>query len=159
MQDLNMEQKKTIHNFIKKKTSFKISEIFITSFLKKGKKTKAELLWFKILKTLKEKKVKKTYSSIYKAIYKISPLVDLRSLRRGRTVYQVPTPLRNKKRIALGIKWLVEDSLKDEKKKFHTNLSSKILEAEKGLGRLVEKRKAWHKTARSKMLYLRYRWF
>ena len=154
-----MEQKKIIHSFIKKKNSFKISEVFVQSFLKKGKKTKAELLWFKVLVALKKKKVKNIYNSIYKAIYKISPFVDLRSLRRGRTIYQVPVPLRNKKRISLGIKWLIEDCVKNEKRAFHENLASKILEAENGLGNLVEKRKAWHKTARSKMLYLRYRWF
>lgn len=160
MHDQNMEQKKIILKYNKKKSPFKISAIFTQSFLKKGKKTKATALWLNVLKTLKKKDNKRNpYISIFKALLKISPLVDLRSLRRGRTTYQIPVPVRNQRRFAMGIKWLIEESLKGKKTSFPETLAIKILEAEKGEGNLVEQKKTWHKSARSKMLYLRYRWF
>jgi small subunit ribosomal protein S7 len=155
-----MEQKKIILKYNKKKSPFRISAIFKQSFLKKGKKTKAEALWLNVLKKLKRKDQKKNpYTSIFKALLKISPLIDLRSLRRGRTTYQIPVPIRNKRRFALGVKWLIEESLKEKKSSFLEALVVKILEAEKGQGNLIEQKRTWHKTARSKMLYLRYRWF
>ena len=137
-----------------------MGQLFIKSFLKSGKKSKAERLWISLLKNLKkEKKERNPYHSIFKALIKTSPLTDLRSLRIGRTTYQIPVPLRFKKRLGLGCKWLIEEAVKEKNLKLDESLVLKIKEAEAGHGGAIAKKEVWHKTARSKIRYLRFRWF
>ena len=76
-----------------------------------------------------------------KAIRNISPRVQLKAKRIGGATYQVPTLLNKYKATNIAIKWVVEFSQKRSGKGMSLKLANELLEAAKGLGNSVKKKK------------------
>lgn len=85
---------------------------FINHLMYDGKKEKAEKIFLNTLKILKLKENKDGILIFLKALEKCKPLVDIRFVRRGGASYQIPVPLKEKRSISLGIKWLLDSARK-----------------------------------------------
>jgi small subunit ribosomal protein S7 len=104
----------------------------------------------------------KTFES---ALENIQPVVEVKSRRVGGSTYQVPVEIRPGRRVALGIRWLVdaagqrgEKIIKRKIKTMALHLANEILDAKQGRGSAVKKREDVTKMAKANQAFAHYRW-
>ena len=80
---------------------------FMNHVMVSGKKSVAERIVYGALEIV-EKKLNKDPIEIFdEALEAVAPLVEVKSRRVGGATYQVPVEVRQSRRIALAIRWLV----------------------------------------------------
>lgn len=133
---------------------------FINRVMKSGKKRTAESLVYKALDIVKEKgedpiKVFET------AINTVGPKMEVRSRRVGGASYQVPTEVRGDRRVALGIRWIIQFANKRSNREFKTfaqKLAVELMDAAKGQGEAIKKRDAVHRMADANRAFAHFKW-
>ena len=75
------------------------------------------------------------------------PVVEVRSRRVGGATFQIPSEIRPKRRMHLGMKWLIEYSRKRGEKTMMERLAGEIQAAAKGEGAAVKKKEDTHRMA------------
>lgn len=131
---------------------------FINHLMKKGKKLKAEKIFFRSLQILQEKEKKNAFSFFLKALQNSIPIVEVRSIRRGGASYQIPVPLYEDRAISLAMKWILE-SAKKKGKSTEVSLSQTLLDASKNIGECIKKKEALHAIALKNRSLGHFRWF
>ena len=101
---------------------------------------------------------------LYTAIENVKPPLELRSVRKGGTTYQVPAIVGQKKQERLAIKWIIESARKRKNKNkkgdtFSESLVCEILEAFNKTGQPRQKRDEMLKIAQYNRAYTLYRWW
>ena len=85
--------------------SFKVAKL-INYVMERGKKDTARKIVYKVMEELK--KDGDPVVILEEALEKASPSVEVRSRRVGGANYQVPREVRPERRLALGMRWIVE---------------------------------------------------
>lgn len=102
-------KKQNLIGFYKKKTSklfFRSKLIKIVNrFLSRGLKIKAVNFLSKSLMYLKREIKSCPLVLIYQTLRKIMPLVELKNVKRGSTVYQTPSPLSKSRQLFFAISY------------------------------------------------------
>ncbi len=93
-----------------------------------------------------------------KALENVTPLVEVKSRRVGGSTYQVPVEIRENRRIALAMRWLVEYAGQRSQKGMMMRLAQEILDAIAGRGGAVKKRDDVHRMAKANQAFAHYRW-
>jgi small subunit ribosomal protein S7 len=122
---------------------------FINYIMRRGKKTVAEKIVYGAFDIIKEQTKQDPRHVFFKALKKISPLVEVRGRRVGGANYQIPYQVRGERRFALGCRWLIEAAKGIKGKPMHIKLAAEILEAVKGEGAAVKKREDVHRMAQA----------
>lgn len=135
-----------------------ITRKFVNHLMKSGKKEKAEKIFLGSLNFIYQKEKKEGITVFLKALDNSKPLVEVRSVRRGGATYQVPIPLKEKRSLSLGMKWLIDASRK-KSGPVALNLSSTLIEASKNQGDCVKKKDALHIIALKNRSFTHFRWF
>ena len=92
------------------------------------------------------------------ALDNVMPTVEVRSRRVGGSTYQVPVEVRSKRRLALGMRWLVEFAKERNEKAMAARLASEILDAIENRGGAVKKREDVHRMAKANQAFAHFRW-
>ncbi|MGB6976342.1 MAG: 30S ribosomal protein S7 [Gammaproteobacteria bacterium] len=99
------------------------------------------------------------------ALENVQPVVEVKSRRVGGSTYQVPVEIRPGRRVALGLRWLVEAAdqrgekvVERSKKTMALHLANEILDAKQGRGSAVKKREDVTKMAKANQAFAHYRW-
>lgn len=135
-----------------------ITRKFVNHLMKSGKKEKAEIIFLESLNFIYKKEKKEGMTVFLKALENSKPLVEVRSVRRGGATYQVPIPLKEKRSLSLGMKWLIEASRKKSGPLVYS-LSSTFIEASRNQGECVKKKDALHMVALKNRSFTHFRWF
>lgn len=93
-----------------------------------------------------------------KALDNVTPFVEVKSRRVGGSTYQVPVEIRDTRRRALAMRWLVENASSRNEKGMMIRLAREILDAISGRGGAVKKREDVHRMAKANQAYAHYRW-
>ncbi|MBS0349695.1 MAG: 30S ribosomal protein S7 [Proteobacteria bacterium] len=93
-----------------------------------------------------------------KALDNVTPLVEVKSRRVGGSTYQVPVEIRETRRVALAMRWLVEFAGQRSQKGMMMRLAQEILDAIGGRGGAVKKRDDVHRMAKANQAFAHYRW-
>lgn len=93
-----------------------------------------------------------------KALENVMPFVEVKSRRVGGSTYQVPVEIRETRRKALAMRWLVEYSSSRSEKGMVIRLAREILDALAGRGGAVKKREDVHRMAKANQAFAHYRW-
>lgn len=134
-------------------------EKFINSIMWSGKKTIARSAVYDALELVKEKeKVEDPMEVFESAIKNAGPLVEVRSRRIGGANYQVPREVRNERRIALAMRWIIESARSRKGMKIAEALADEFIQASKGEGNAVKKKKDTHKMAESNKAFAHFAW-
>ncbi len=130
---------------------------FINCMMKQGKKAVAEKALYDAF-LIAEEKVKKGALEIFReALDNVKPSVEVRSRRVGGATYQVPTEVREVRRQALAIKWLINAARSRNEKTIREKLAGELMEAASGRGSAVKKREDTHKMAEANRAFSHYR--
>src|ERR1700679_3157344 len=79
----------------------------INTMMYSGKKSAAEAIAYDALDIIKIKTSADPLKFFHDALNNIKPSVEVRSRRVGGATYQVPTEVREERRLALALRWLI----------------------------------------------------
>ncbi len=131
---------------------------FMNNLMLDGKKSIAEKIVYGAFDLMLEKSGQDPLQTFRSAIDNVKPSVEVRSRRVGGATYQVPVEVRNDRRQALAIRWLVALARKRSENTMTERLSGELLDAANNRGASVKKREDTHKMADANKAFAHYRW-
>jgi small subunit ribosomal protein S7 len=131
---------------------------FMNSIMKQGKKSVAERIVYGALDTVQAKAKSNPLQLFHQALENVMPAVEVRSRRVGGATYQVPVEVRNERRQALAIRWLITAARNRNENTMEERLSGELLDAANNRGTAVKKREDTHKMAEANRAFSHYRW-
>jgi small subunit ribosomal protein S7 len=140
------------------KFNSKLVTKFIKSIMSDGKRSTAEKIVYSSLDLVKEKTQENPLDVFEKAMENVMPQVEVKSRRVGGSTYQVPTEIRQTRRQALAMRWLIAYSKKRSEKSMAQKLASEFVDAFNNRGASVKKREDTHKMADANKAFAHYRW-
>jgi small subunit ribosomal protein S7 len=124
-----------------------------------GKKSIAESIVYKALVTLEEKVEEKNGVEIFdEAVKNVKPQLEVKSRRVGGSTYQIPVEVRDSRRLALAIRWIIDAARKRNEKSMEECLTSELLDAFNNRGAAVKKKEDTHKMADANKAFAHYMW-
>ncbi|MGN6647427.1 MAG: 30S ribosomal protein S7 [Cytophaga sp.] len=130
---------------------------FVNSLMYDGKKSTAYSIFYDAV-ALVEKKTSESGLEVWrKALNNVSPQVEVRSRRVGGSTFQVPTEVRPERKMALGMKWLINYARSRGEKTMTDKLAGEIISASKGEGAAVKKRDDVHRMAEANKAFSHFR--
>ena len=123
-----------------------------------GKKSTAEGIVYGAIEVLENRTKKPGIEALEQAIRNATPMIEVRPRRVGGATYQVPMEIREDRRLALALRWLIQNSRKRSGKSMVDRLSSELFDAHNNQGNTVKKREDTHKMAEANRAFAHYRW-
>ena len=123
-----------------------------------GKKSTAEGILYGAFTIIEERYKQEPLEVFKKALDQVKPRVEVKSRRVGGATYLVPVEVRNDRRTALAMRWLVSYSRRRGEKSMVERLAAELVEAAQGRGAAVKKREDTHKMAEANKAFAHYRW-
>jgi len=131
---------------------------FINSLMHEGKKSTAERIFYGAMDVI-EKKVGQDGLSVLKtALNNVKPILEVKSRRVGGATYQVPVEVRQDRRTALALRWIISYSRSRPDHTMAERLAAEVIAASKNEGGAVKKREDTHKMAEANKAFAHYRW-
>jgi small subunit ribosomal protein S7 len=131
---------------------------FMNSIMHDGKKSVAEAIVYGAFDII-ESKLKSEPLPVFKqALENVAPAIEVRSRRVGGATYQVPVEVRNERRQALAIRWIINAARDRNDKTMVDRLSSELIDASNNRGAAVKKREDTHRMAEANRAFSHYRW-
>jgi small subunit ribosomal protein S7 len=131
---------------------------FMNSVMYEGKKSVAETIVYGAFDII-ESKTKQSPVEVFKsALENVAPAIEVRSRRVGGATYQVPVEVRNERRQALAIRWIISAARGRNDKTMVDRLSAELMDAANNRGNAVKKREDTHRMAEANRAFAHYRW-
>jgi small subunit ribosomal protein S7 len=135
-----------------------VLEKFITRMMVQGKKNTATHIIYSALDLVTKKVGKDAIEVFQKAIDNVKPVVEVKSRRVGGATLQVPVEIREERRDALGMRWLISFSRGRKGRSMAERLSAELIDAFNNTGSAVKKKEDTHKMAEANKAFAHYRW-
>ena len=81
---------------------------FVNNLMLDGKKSTAFRVFYDAMDLIKERTKQDEYQIWKKALNNAMPQVEVRSRRIGGATFQIPTEIRAKRKVSIGMKWLIK---------------------------------------------------
>ena len=131
---------------------------FINTMMYDGKKSLNERVFYGSLDLVAERAKEDALGIFKRALDQVKPLVEVRSRRVGGATYQVPVEVRPQRRVALGMRWLVQHARARPEKSMVERLAGELLDAANGRGGAIKKKEDTHRMAEANKAFAHYRW-
>ena len=129
----------------------------INSLMYDGKKTIAEKIVYDAIDKIKSKSKDEPITVFNQAISNIKPTVEVRSRRIGGATFQIPHPVREDRRISLGMKWMISAARNRNEKTMEAKLSAELIAAYKEEGSAYKKKQDTHRMAEANKAFSHFR--
>src|SRR6478672_12435062 len=120
---------------------------FMNTIMAEGKKSLAERVFYGALDLIQQRTKEEPLKIFKKALDNVKPVVEVKSRRVGGATYQVPVEVRQDRRTALAMRWLIDYSKTRGEKTMMEKLAGEIMDAASNRGNAVKKREDTHKMA------------
>lgn len=131
---------------------------FVNNIMIQGKKNTARRLVYEALDIVGKKTEQDPLEIFRKAMQNAAPSIEIRPRRVGGATYQVPVEVRNERRQALAIRWLITAARGRNDKTMIDRLSAELIDASNNRGNAVKKREDTHRMAEANRAFSHYRW-
>ena len=131
---------------------------FITRMMLDGKKSISAAILYEALESLKGKTDKAELDVFLQALDNVKPVVEVKSRRVGGATYQVPVEIRESRRDALAMRWLISAARARSGKSLGQKLGAEFLDAYNNTGTAFKKKEDTHKMAEANKAFAHYRW-
>ena len=131
---------------------------FMNSIMHAGKKSVAETIVYGAFDVIEGKTKQNPVTVFEQALENVMPTIEVRSRRVGGATYQVPVEVRQDRRQALGIRWLITAARDRNEKTMTERLSAELMDAANNRGNAVKKREDTHRMAEANRAFAHYRW-
>lgn len=126
--------------------------------LKEGKKSLAQKILYQAMEVIQERTSMDPLNIIEKAVYNVTPLVEVKSKRVGGSTYQVPLEVRTYRGINLALRWIVQFAKQRPGKNMHAKLANEMIDAANQTGASIRKKEETHKMAEANKAFAHFRW-
>ncbi len=130
----------------------------INKIMVDGKKGVAQGILYDAFDLIEAKTNKQPMEVFEQALGNVMPLLELKARRVGGSNYQVPIEVSQERRLALGLRWIVNYARLRNEKTMEQRLANEIMDAANGTGAAVRKREDIHKMAEANKMFAHYRW-
>jgi len=110
------------------------------------------------LELVKEKAQKDALEVFLKAIENVKPVVEVKSRRVGGSTYQVPIEVRESRREALAMRWIIAAARNRSGKSMVEKLGAELLDAFNSTGTAFKKKEDTHRMAEANKAFSHYKW-
>ena len=131
---------------------------FINSLMRDGKKCLAESIFYKALDIIQDKTKGDPLTVFKQAVANVKPMLEVKSRRVGGSTYQIPVDVRQSRRTALAIRWLINFSRQRKGQAFYKSLATELMDAANKKGSAVKKKEDTHRMAEANKAFAHYRW-
>jgi small subunit ribosomal protein S7 len=131
---------------------------FMNSIMYEGKKSVAEAIVYGAFESIRVKMKSDPLPVFRQALENVAPAIEVRSRRVGGATYQVPVEVRNERRQALAIRWIIIAARARNDKTMEDRLSAELMDAANSRGNAVKKREDTHRMAEANRAFSHYRW-
>ena len=132
---------------------------FINCMMFDGKKSISESIVYGALEQVEEKIEGKTGIEIFNAsINNVQPMLEVKSRRVGGSTYQIPVEVRDERRLALAIRWIINAARSRGGKSMEGNLAAELHDAFNARGSAVKKKEDTHRMADANKAFAHYMW-
>ena len=131
---------------------------FINAMMTRGKRSTATRTLYEAFDVI-EKRLKRDPLEVFlKAVENAKPLLEVKSRRVGGSTYQVPIEVRESRRDALAIRWLIQYAKQRRGRAMTAGLSAELMDAFNETGAAVKKKEDTHRMAEANKAFAHYRW-
>ncbi|MFK8103325.1 MAG: 30S ribosomal protein S7 [Saprospiraceae bacterium] len=130
---------------------------FVNNLMLDGKKSVAFDTFYRAMDIVKERTGEEEHAIWKKGLNNVIPAVEVRSRRIGGSTFQIPTEIRAKRKISIGMKWMIKFSRARSGKGMAEKLAAEIIAASKGEGAAVKRKEDTHKMAESNRAFAHFR--
>ncbi|TKB08769.1 30S ribosomal protein S7 [Desulforhopalus sp. IMCC35007] len=132
---------------------------FTNGLMERGKKSLAQRIFYDAMDIVEEKVKDEDPLTIFEeAMEKVRPRVEVKSRRVGGATYQVPMEVRQSRRNALAIRWIISFARSRSGKSMSEKLAAEMMDAYNNRGAAVKKRDDTHRMAEANKAFAHYRW-
>lgn len=131
---------------------------FVNRMMWQGKRSVAMRIIHSALSQIQAKSEKEPLEVFIKAIDNVKPIVEVKSRRVGGATYQVPVEIREARREALGMRWVINAARSRNGHGMDERLASELLDAFNSTGTAFKKKEDTHKMAEANKAFTHYRW-
>ncbi|HEY6221180.1 MAG TPA: 30S ribosomal protein S7 [Candidatus Eisenbacteria bacterium] len=131
---------------------------FVNCLMMAGKKSTAERIFYGAMDIIEKKIGQDGLTTLKAAMTNVKPVLEVKSRRVGGATYQVPVEVRQDRRTALALRWLIQYSRSRPDHTMAERLAAEVIAASKNEGGAVKKREDTHKMAEANKAFAHYRW-
>lgn len=131
---------------------------FVNNLMLDGKKSVAFKIFYDALDIVNEKVEEEDCLDVWKkALTNVTPGVEVRSRRIGGATFQIPQPIRDDRKVSMGMKWLIGFSRKRNEKTMAQKLAGEIVAGYKEEGAAYKKKEDTHRMADANKAFSHFR--
>ena len=130
---------------------------FVNNLMWEGKKSTAYTLFYNALDLVKARTSEDELAMWKKALNNVMPQVEVRSRRIGGATFQIPTEIRAKRKISIGMKWMISFARKRSGKGMAEKLAAEIIAAGKNEGAAVKRKEDTHRMAEANRAFAHFK--
>ena len=131
---------------------------FVNNLMLDGRKNTAFKVFYDAMDSISEKITDESSIQVFeKSLENVMPNVEVRSRRIGGATFQIPHPVREDRRVSLGMKWMIGFARKRNEKTMQQKLAAEILAAYKEEGSAFKKKQDTHKMAEANKAFSHFR--
>jgi small subunit ribosomal protein S7 len=132
---------------------------FVARMMEQGKKTVSYGSIYSALAIISEKVSGKDPVEVFqKALENVKPVVEVKSRRVGGATLQVPVEIREERRDALAMRWVIGFSRGRHGRSMGEKLAAELIDAYNNTGSSIKKKEDTHKMAEANKAFAHYRW-
>ena len=131
---------------------------FVNRMMWEGKRSLGLRIVHDALDILQSKTEKEPLEVFLKALDNVKPVIEVKSRRVGGATYQVPVEIRETRREALGMRWIINAARSRSGKGMGDRLAAELLDAYNNTGTAFKKKEDTHKMAEANKAFAHYRW-
>ena len=131
---------------------------FVNVVMRAGKKTMAQGILYDALDIIKDKTQDDPMKVFKRAIENVKPSVEVKSRRVGGSTYQVPVEVNPGRRLALSIRWIIQNASSRGEKSMKQKLAGEFMDAAENRGGAIKKKEDTHRMAEANKAFAHYRW-
>mgnify|MGYP004443075969 CR=1 FL=1 len=140
------------------KYNSKVVSKFVCRMMLDGKKETCTKIVYEALDKLQAKTEKDPLEVFLKAVDNVKPTVECKTRRVGGASYQVPIEIRDTRREALAMRWIIEAARNRSGHGMADTLASELLDAYNNTGTAFKKREDTHRMAEANKAFAHFRW-
>jgi small subunit ribosomal protein S7 len=123
-----------------------------------GQKATSMRIIYDAMDAIRAKTDKEPLEVFLKALDNVKPMVEVKSRRVGGATYQVPVEIRDARREALGMRWVINAARARSGHEMSERLAAELIDAFNNTGSAYKKKEDTHKMADANKAFAHYRW-
>lgn len=131
---------------------------FVNNVMERGKKSLASRVVYSAFDTIEERMKRPALEVFEEALKNATPLVEVKPRRVGGATYQIPVEIGANRRMALAMRWLIENARKRSGRDMSVRLAGELMDAARNEGATIKRREDTHRMAEANQAFAHFRY-